>query len=506
MDEQSLPYDEIAVIIAPLAQRTQEVMKAEGAGETETSKTRSYDAFIYTNLKTETLTPVDHTEAGQPEFIGRLPLAGRERVLVHWTRYQNYILSFFLGEKKARAFLRSLGRQKTAAEGVVSQLFEVKGPFLETLFEGKQAGDRLTRFWWHSELPELVALPWELMAYGHFSDTNVPFSFLRGLPPQTSMPRVPVSGPLKLAFIHEPRITSKALLAALEDHPANIQITHMTEAPREALQTAAREGYELVHLVADGTVSLANDGTLYLRKAPKLRAEGSALKHRFLRTLLPVFNAFGAGSRGSLGQWVRNKLETELDIDKCSPSELSALLRGSRISILSLSSPKSTNTEPDRIDGYLLPQVYRAFCSLGSSTLPLPTIIAPVGATDDPEMTRFWRGFYAELGEHLDITKAMAGGLKGQPPLAMAMFQRHSDAQVFTRISAEQQEHTVDPTQLDFALQFSQELVTQLKAQFGESESMPESFKKLLSKETTRQARLKAELEPWIQTELENKL
>ena len=115
-------------------------------------------------------------------------------------------------------------------------------------------------------------------------------------------------------------------------------------------------------------------------------------------------------------------------------------------------------------------------------------------------MTHFWVGFYAGLAEHLDTTKAMESGLKGQPPVAMALFQRHPETRMFAEVSAEQQKNIVDPTQLDAALQLSEELVKQLIAQFGQVEAMPESFQKLCSKELERQARLKAQLEPWMQT------
>ena len=491
-------YDEIAIVLAPSSLPASATSLEETSDKSKIINIRAYDAFIYTNLKVEDLKPIDTKESVQHKSIGKLPLAGREQVFVNWTHYQSYIFTYFFGEKAARRFLQNVGKHKNLAEGGSSTLFEVKGDFLERLFAGKLPGDQQTRIWWHSDLPELVALPWELLAYERFSTGNAPFYFLRGLPPQTNMPRVPVSGPLKVAFIHEPRITSKALLEAFKTPPANIRVTHMTDAPREALLAAAREGYEVVHLVSDGTVSLGNDGTLYLRKGLKHRPERSIFTDRLLRALLPIYNAIRPAL--PFAEWLDQKLESQLDIDKCSPSELNSLLHGSRVSILCFSAPKSTETEPERIVGYLLPKVYRAFCSLGSSPLPLPTIVAPVGATDDPEMTHFWVGFYAGLAEHLDTTKAMESGLKGQPPVAMALFQRHPETRMFAEVSAEQQKNIVDPTQLDAALQLSEELVKQLIAQFGQVEAMPESFQKLCSKELERQARLKAQLEPWMQT------
>jgi hypothetical protein len=496
MVDPSIPFEEIVVVIAPSSVPTTSVNVAGTTGE-EAYQIRVYDALIYTNRQIENLNAGDAQEAVRQKSIGNLPLAGRERVVVNWTSYQRYIFKFFFGEKSARSFLRNVGQAKKSA---APELFEIRGDFLNALFAGKLPGDRETRVWWHSELPEVVALPWELIAYKYRSQSESPVSFLRGLPPQNRLPRIPISGPLKVAFIHEPRITSKALLDVFANPPPNIKVTQMTGPPREALLTAARDGYEVVHLVTDGTVSLANDGTLYLRKGVKSRPDRSTLRGALLRGFLHVYNFVRPALSMDFADWVDRKLESELDIDKCSPGELSALLLGSRIGVLSFSAPKSDSTSIDRIAGYLLPKVYRAFCSLGSSTLPLPTIVAPVGATDDPEMIRFWRSFYTDLGDNLDSVKAMAAGLKDQAPLAMALFQRHSESRVFTQISAEEQTKINDPTQVVAALQLSEDLVMQLKAQFGQYSSMPESFQKLLLREMERQERLKTELEPWIET------
>ena len=525
MVDSSLPYDEIAVVIVPASLLTTAIRMVGVTGE-ETYEIRTYDALIYTSTEIEGLRPIDAEESVQWRRIGNLALAGKEQVVVNWTSYQTYILKFFFGEQNARTFLRHLVGP-TSTTGGANELFQVKGDFLKALFDGKLPRNRETRIWWHSELPEVVALPWELLAYQNINESEPSFSFLRGLPPQTNMPRVPISGPLRLAFIHEPRITSRALLDVFAKPPPTIEVTHMTGPPREALLTAARKGYEIVHLVTDGTVSLANDGTLYLRKGVKPRPDRSALTYQILRGFLHVYNFMRPRLTGiahwidinqdlsglllkvynffrtlmtEVVDWIDRKVESELDIDKCSPSELSSLILGSRISILSFSAPTSNTTEKEWIAGYLLPKVYRAFCSLGSSSLPLPTIVAPVGATDDPEMTKFWQGFYSGLGEHGDTLKAMAAGLKGQSSLAMALFQRHSESRVFTQISADQQTKIVDPTQVVAALQISEQLVQQLKAQFGKYSAMPESFKGLLLREIERQERLKTELEPWIET------
>src|ERR1051325_1212699 len=232
-------YDEIAIVLAPSSLPSPATSLEETSGKSKILNVRAYDAFIYTNLKVEDLEPLDNKSA-QSKSIGKLPLTAREQVFVNWTHYQSYIFTYFFGEKAARRFLRNVGKKNLDESGSAA-LFEVKGDFLERLFAGKLPGNQQTRIWWHSDLPELVALPWELLAYQHFSTGDAPFYFLRGLPPQTNMPRVPVSGPLKVAFIHEPRITSNALLEAFRSPPANIRVTPMTDAPRDALLAAARD-------------------------------------------------------------------------------------------------------------------------------------------------------------------------------------------------------------------------------------------------------------------------
>lgn len=491
--------DEVVIKIIPAERSRFKGGEVTPSGDDSPETYRYYDALVYTDIKTDShdyRTDPEIAE-GEPGLVAKLPLIATECVVVNWSRHLRYIYTFFLGEAAARKYLLELGATTEPGEAA-RDLFEVKGPFLHSLFEGKLGSDRPIRVWWHSDLLDLVSLPWELMAYKNLSKMTAPISFVRGLPPETMVPKVPLREKMRLAFIYEPRTTSKALLTALGTAPDNIEIKHMTGPPREALQAAVREGYELVHLVTDGTVSLAGEGTLYLRSPHKLREGESAFKRRMLRFLLRVYNLTESILIAPLRAWLGSLLEAELDIDKCPASDLCALLRGSRVRILSLSAPKSTDTDADRIDGYLLPKVYQAFSSLGSSALPLPTIIAPVGATDDPEMTHFWQEFYRELGESLEPQKAMGAGLKGQPPLAMALFLRHRDGRLFTRTTAAVS--GIEPMQLDAALQFSRELAEQLKAQGGEYQSLPESFQRLISKESERQAHLEVELEPWMES------
>src|SRR6185503_453552 len=176
-------YNEIAIILAPSSLPAPTTGLEETAHKLKIVDIRAYDAFIYTNLKVEDLKPIDTKESVQHKSIGKLPLAAREQVFVNWTHYQSYIFTYFRGEKAARGFLRVAVKQKNLAEGGSVALFDVKGDFLERLFAGKLPGNQQTRVWWHSDLPELVALPWELLAYERFSTGNAPFYFLRGLPP-----------------------------------------------------------------------------------------------------------------------------------------------------------------------------------------------------------------------------------------------------------------------------------------------------------------------------------
>jgi hypothetical protein len=431
--------DEIYIRLAPSPPDLSQELQSSESRKTVQELMRSYDAFIYTNLTLPGLSPRDPSQPIEKDSLTMLPLVAIEHVVVKWSRYQDYLATFVEGTKDPIKM-----RYK---------LFEILSSGLQALFSGQKLADDPVRVWWSCETPELEDLPWELIAYGSRSG-SFNFSFVRGRPPSTPTPQVPLSGPLRLALIYQPSVTPAWLIGALTPLPG-IEVIHLTGSPRQALLNAARQGFELVHLVADGLVSLAYEGILYL---------------------------FGE------------------DSPELSVSELSALLNGSRVSVLSLTEPQISTPDVVQIGHYEVPSAYRAYAYLGRSTLPLPNIIAPLGPHEFGQMNLFWRNFYTELNQSLRIEAAIAFTQASVPPIAMTLFLRQSQQHTFHRLAPTQQIPSVDPNQVNADLQQSREMVSQFNSLQERYGDLPESVKKFLDNESTRQAKLVAALTPWLET------
>jgi hypothetical protein len=224
--------------------------------------------------------------------------------------------------------------------------------------------------------------------------------------------------------------------------------------PRAALQQAAHEGVELIHLVCDGIVSTAYEGILYL-----------------LNTTSPELGA----------------------------AELSDCLKGSRVRVLALTETQSGSSDVIPIGGRDVRSAFRAFAYLGRSPAPLPNIVAPLGPHSN-HIASFWMEFYRGLAETLEIEQAMARGRQAVKPeaAAVALFLRQNARRTFHQLEAEESPPVLEPTQMKVDLQQSRELVGQfnaLRTQFGD---LPESVKRLLDTENKRQAKLEASLERWL--------
>jgi hypothetical protein len=255
---------------------------------------------------------------------------------------------------------------------------------------------------------------------------------------------------LRLALIHDPARTPWWLHNALGGLPPSIEVIPMPGSAREALQRAAKEGYELVHVVADGLVSLACEGILY---------------------------------------------HSQTTPPEIPPSELSALLRGSRVAVLSLTPWECSSPDTVEIGGHLVPSAYRAFACLGSSRLALPSVVAPLGPLESWRAEPFWHGFYAVLGETLRLDLAMARAQEGRPPAPVAVFPRHFHSRLFRRPSGGEAAPPVEPTRIEAELESSRDVVEQLRAL---GDALPPSAEAFLNRETARQSQLGAELEEWL--------
>lgn len=439
--------EEIIIKIMPSRPGISEDTLSRSSPSVTKEPAQSYDALIYTNLSLPWLILPTSPLPGQPQTIAKLPLAAIEHVVVRWSNYREYLAAFVEGEKNPSSMR--------------ARLFETLSSGLEVLFSGQSLSDRPIRIWWSSETPELDDLPWELIAYAERRFTGTQFSFVRGLPPETPVPKVPLSGRLRLAFIHDPSSTPVSLRIAMESLSKEIiglEVVPMTGSPREALLQAVREGYELAHIVADGTVSLAYEGILRLDDPSTL-----------------------------------SKLEL-------APSELSALLRGSRLSILGLTERESSSAETFMIGSYTVPSAYRAFVYLGNSRLPLPNIVAPLGPLDGLQMNYFWYGFYNSLATTLKIEEAMASG-RSQGSIAMALFLRRQHRRTFQLLEPTHEVPKVDPNQIYADLQVSRGMVDQLRALGDKYGDLPASVHQFIDSESKRQEQLATELNPWTQVQ-----
>lgn len=436
MSERTSRYKEIVVRVIPPPTETSR------SSSEEIREIRGYNALIYTNLTIPGLTSGE-LPSNQPREEGGLPLVACEKIDLHWQAYQEYLARFDLGEKEA-------GHMR-------DRLVEAMTEGLRVLFTKFPWTQSPVRLWWSVEAPELEDLPWDLLSNAGHGPAETEFSFVRGMPPKVPPPLVPVDGPLRLGVIGRPGFLADSLLQALA--PGSIpglEITHLPLPPFKAMQTAAREGFELLHVVADGEVLLSYEGVLYFHgeREPRL-----------------------------------------------SSGELSSCLHGSRVTVLCLSSSVDTNPDLVEIGGYSVPSAYRAFAQIASEDLPLPNIVAPLGPIDPVRLGAFWQRFYTHLAETYRIEQAMLQGRQNEP-LPLALFLRHSQGVLFRRrrpvrsLSPEEA-----PVQLEVELQISRSLIGQLHtlaARYGE---LPDSVNEFLHNHDLRNSQLDEELESWRRPE-----
>jgi len=443
---QSSSYAEIVVKITPARLWSSGSVKlTEDVSSRPSEAKRSYDALIYTNLQIPRLNLPETPPSGQPTEIAGLPLAGQETLTVRWSHYQEYLAAFVEGKKRP-SYMRE-------------RLLETMPDGLESIFSEPLPTSQPVRLWWASDTPELEDLHWELVSYRSGSDPER-FYFVRGLPPENPLPILPIGERLRLAFIHDPSYTPQPLQDALKKLTLteNIEVIDFPDFPRKALEQVTKEGYELVHLVADGVVSSAYEGILYFH-----------------------------GGRST---------SPEL-----SPGELSSILRGSRVSMLTLSEQQSASPDVINIGGRLVPSVYRAFAYLASSRLPLPTMVVPLGPLEPSDMHAFWNNFYFHLGESLSVQRAMARTRIRNYPAPAGLFLRHLHEVLFRRQPAAARSSQADPNAIGTELQLSHDVVEQLKAHSELYGPLPESVSKFIESESARQGDLEEALVPWLTPE-----
>lgn len=381
-------YDEIIVRLVPARSDEGSASWSTDSGGAYENR-RAYDALVYTDLDLPFLRPGSASRASledRPAQIAGLPLASIGHVVVRWGRYQEYLAAFLRGSKNPDSFVR--------------RLFEAFSPDLEELFTGSGTNSQQpVRIWWSSKTPELEDLPWELAAYSNSGGPNRPrkIFFVRGLPPEQPTPLLPVAEKLRLAYIHPVDNTPAWLEKVMNEIKGNdspIEVVDMTGSPRRALQEAVKQGYELVHMVIDGITNTAYEGILYA----------------------------GDTSAPQLG-----------------PRELSSLLRGSRVSMIGFTPPVSgghagtaQGLETMRIGEREAPSAYRAYTYLGSSLLPLPSILTPLAPLTPALSGKFWRTFYLELAASHSLDDALLKSMSiRRQAIPVALFLHHSYGKLF---------------------------------------------------------------------------
>jgi hypothetical protein len=392
-----------------------------------------YDALIYSHLAVPARTP---SHDRYPPSLRNLPLRGVERITIQPERYSSWLARFLDGEK-GLSMMRG-------------QLLEAMSPGLVEMLTKAPVSIRV---WWTSTMPELDEFPWELTVDAGRRQGEHRVAFLRGLPPVTPIPTMPIAGQPRLGVVGASQFWPEwARALIVEMGPA---VTVFDGPLRESLAKAIAEGIEFVHLFADGMVSSALEGSLY-DHGPTERPE------------LPA-------------------------------RELSQMLAGSRVAVLALSRAESPSPDVHQMAGRTVLAAYRAFVFVGGSPLPLPTVLAPLGPAPDSMMAEFWHTFYRSLTTSWHLTESLrTAHARFSFAAPIALFCRHAGGQLF-QPAAVPVAAALEPMTVRTELLQSQEItqnLSRLTSKYGQD--LPDAIKELFEKETSRQSRLRGELESWI--------
>ena len=180
--------------------------------------------------------------------------------------------------------------------------------------------------------------------------------------------------------------------------------------------------------------------------------------------------------------------------------DLSAILGGSRVTVLGLTPPVPAPLDPWRqLMDSLLPSVYRAYAQLGQATAPLPTVVAPLGVTSDKNALWFWESFYNTLAEKRSVEVAMEATLQRNTALPFGLFLRHRLGQEFIDPVGDASDN---PSLLAAQVSARDELLEQLRAiaaAYGTSAVFEQEIAPEQHKQEERRQALRGYLEPDIQ-------
>ncbi len=374
----------------------------------------------------------------EPAEVSAEPLVGLEAFSIDWHTYSAYLASYVEGGKQAAM--------------MQDRLFEAIPPSLSAVIEGEFGGARPSRTWFHSDAPELGELPWELLAFRSGRRASMNASFVRGLPPEMATPLVPVSGPLRLGVIDPAGRAPRALGAALGSLGGRIEVLPLSGGARAGLEAAAAQGVELLHLVADGSVTSSFEGLL----------------------------EFPGADEGPLPA-----------------GEVARLLYGSRVRLLGLTHCSVDDPATTSAGSYAMPAAHRAFTYFATSVHALPTTVAPLGPLDEGSLERFWAELYGGLADTQEIEPSMARA-QSRGPLAVALFLRQLQVPTFRPV-AESERPAAEPSAVSADLASSRATLGEIQALKQKLGLKTASLDAFVERESARQSALETEVSAWVE-------
>jgi hypothetical protein len=428
--------DSVFVRVVPTTPMERERSRlTTSSGDDELRRT-AYTALVYSQLPVPVTSFAD-PPTGQPAVWSGDPLLGGETFVVNWSHYSDYAAAYFEGEKDASM--------------MQERLFEALPRNLSAILSGEFGGSRPTRTWFHSDAPEVSQLPWELVAYANRHRLQAGGSFVRGIPPETATPLVPVVGRLRIGIVDPGGRIAPTFGQVLAGFGADLEVVPLSGGVRAALRQAVEQGIELLHAVAAASVTTSYDGVLEF-----------------------------PGS----------------DEPPIASSEIASLLRGSRVRLVGLTPPAGDPSAASQ-GPYLAPSAYRAFTYFATSPYPLPSFVVPVGPMDDRQVLGFWSVFYRALAASFEIETAMTDALR-QGIVPVGLFLRQLQAATFKHVSEAEQPAT-EPSIVGAELATSTELLRQYEHLSSNLGFKSPTFDKLVKKEQKRQSRLAADVSEWIE-------
>jgi hypothetical protein len=457
-----------------------------GGCEDEAKEQRHYKATIRVSPEHER----DHGQlpASSPELssFADWKVAAEEMVSINWPKFLDC--------------RRKLRRGEPGCPGW-KELFDAVPELLGSCLSGTCA----QRVWWDSADHQMVSFPWESLI------GQSAFSFVRGTPPAVVAPRLPLQGPLRLAFIHDPADTDPVLISGLGNIPG-IEIVTMTKDPRQALRRAALENFELVHLVTDAGISLSSEGILYLKR--EVLPAGASLARTSLQSAgrAATFSLAGAATASLLGAAsfvmpilpsltaaIWSMVNAEFGVQTCTPSELAEMFRGSRVTLLSLSPKKSALTRIDIGENRIFPSVFQSFAAFSKATVDLPSTLVPLGRLPAEEIGRFWPAFYGSLAKTNSLEESLAAA-RASDVIPAALFFRHRLRRQFVpKVPSASVPEAFEPQRIAVELAASRNFMAQIReieARYDPSASkVTESD--AFTKELERHKQLEDQLKTW---------